>query len=107
MSDQDVRTVEDYIEQYVQEPNPDQSREIFRTLAYGRWAMYEILERVIEETERLPPHITGKESRTLSEITDEFIEEMEYYISIARSDRVREIFTCARSEVVCFNWYIS
>lgn len=106
MNDRDVRKVEDYIAKMVPAPKTDDTRELFATHVYSQWAAYEILERVINETEKLPVHISGKETLSLLEVVDDFIDEMKYYESVSRSERAQKIFAIARTEGECLRMYI-
>lgn len=105
MNDRDVRIVEEYI-QTLPEATALDNREIFRLHVYSRWAAYEILDRVIGEAMKLPAHISGKESLSLDEIVESFIDEMDYFISASRSERSKTIFQIARDEGVCVQLYI-
>ena len=102
MNDRDVIMMEDYIRN--QRPPPPQS---FDINAYYRWAAYEILERMINETMKLPSHISGKEQLSAADIVESFIDEMDYYQSEASSDYVKNVFQIARDEGKCIMLYIS
>ena len=99
MDDRDVLLIERYIHENFQDATDDSYD------AYSRWAANEILERVIFEAMKLPPHITGIESPTIFEILELFIDETDYYAYIASSDTGRDIFSAAREEaklVLCY-----
>lgn len=106
MDDRDVRIVEEYMEECVPLPSIDDKEYIFDLHAYTRWAVEEILDRVIKEAMKLPEHITGSRTRTLIEIIDEFIDEMDYYVSISNYDLPTYIFSVARDEGFCLRLYI-
>lgn len=105
MDDRDVRIVEEYI-QTLPEATALDSREIFRSHVYSRWAAYEILERVISEAMKLPEHISGKEILSLEEVIDSFIDEMDYFISVSGTARAKTIFQIALDEGLCMKLYI-
>lgn len=102
MDDRDVLRIEEYIRDDL-----PKSKEYFDLYVYSHWAAYEVLERVINEAMKLPPHITGKEPRTLVEIVEEFIDEMDYYYWASSWDKAKEMFAIARDEGTCILLYIS
>ena len=106
MDDRDVRKVEEYVAA-LPRPDPSDSRTMFEFKTYSLWAAEEILERVIDEACLLPPHISRKESRSLSEVVEDFADEMEYYVETSKNDEPREIFAIARDEAKCLMHYIS
>lgn len=63
-------------------------RKLLKAESYSKWALNEILNRVLDETQKLPYHISGLEPEPVSDIIREFISEMEYYSSIASTDEV-------------------
>ena len=56
--------------------------------SYANWALNEILNRVLDETQKLPYHISGLEPEPVSDIIREFIEEMAYWSTIASTEEV-------------------
>lgn len=56
--------------------------------SFSKWALNEILGRVLDETQKLPYHISGLEPQPVTEIIQEFIEEMEYYSTLAKTAEV-------------------
>lgn len=66
--------------------------------AFSRWALDEILDRIWEETQKLPYHISGLEPQPVKEIIQEFIEEMGYYSSVARTENVIFFAEMAKDE---------
>ena len=56
--------------------------------SYAKWALNEILNRVLDETQKLPYHISGLEPEPVSDIIREFIEEMAYWSTIASTEEV-------------------
>lgn len=106
MDDRDVRKVEEYVAA-LPRPDPNDSRTMFEFKTYSLWAAEEILERVIDEACLLPPHISGKDSLTLTEVVENFIREMDYYVEISKREEPREVFAVARDEAKCLMLYIS
>ena len=100
MDDRDVLVMERYIFENFQEPTGDLYD------AYCRWAADEILERIIDETERLPEHMCGIPRMTAEEITEDFIFKMEFLAYNATCDSVRTLFQIARDEASCVLDYI-
>ena len=92
MDDRDVLVMERYIFENFQEPTDDLYN------SYCRWAADEILERMIEETERLPEHMCGIPRMTAEEIVEDFMFKMEYLAYNATCDSVRTLFNVARDE---------
>lgn len=102
MNDRDVIMMEEYIRN-----NLPTETKYFDIYAYSRWAAYEILERMINETMKLPSHISGKEQLSAVDIVESFIDEMDYYQSEASSNYVKNVFQIARDEGKCIMLYIS
>lgn len=52
--------------------------------SYIRWAFYEILNELYEYSDLtfVPEHISGRRKKGVFEIFDEFIEKMEYFLSL-------------------------
>lgn len=105
MTDRDVLIVEEYISDNIVEPDNRDPNVIFKFHSYSSWAAHEILDRVIREASKLPPHVSGEESMSLEEVIDEFIEDMLYYKDIADATTVCAIFEIAIDEAVCMKMY--
>lgn len=56
--------------------------------SYSNWALNEILDRVLDETQKLPYHISGLEPEPVADIIREFVEEMGYYSTLAKTAEV-------------------
>lgn len=98
MDDRDVLKVVRYIENCIPSPNVKESKECFKSHSYSRWAANEILERMIDEAMKLPPHISGEESLSAIDVVDYFIMEMEYYSDISSDSERKKMFEIACSE---------
>lgn len=66
--------------------------------SYANWALNEILNRVLDETQKLPYHISGLEPEPVSDIIREFVEEMAYYSTLAKTDEVIFFVEMAKDE---------
>lgn len=66
--------------------------------SYAKWALNEILNRVLDETQKLPYHISGIEPEPVSDIIREFIAEMEYYSTLASTVEVIFFVEMAKDE---------
>lgn len=66
--------------------------------SYSKWALNEILNRVLDETQKLPYHISGLEPEPVPDIIREFISEMEYYSTIASTEEVIFFVEIAKDE---------
>lgn len=66
--------------------------------SYSKWALNEILNRVLDETQKLPYHISGIEPEPVSDIIREFIEEMAYWSTIASTEEVIFFVEMAKDE---------
>lgn len=91
MYEQDIAKITSYM----------RKRMPFATLkaeSYSMWALNEILNRVLDETQKLPYHISGLEPEPVSDIIREFISEMEYYSTIATGMEVIFFIDIAKDE---------
>lgn len=107
MDDRDVLIIEEYIRDNVPDPDVRDDEYFFGLHSYSKWAVYEILERVIGESMKLPAHVSGVERMDVRDIVESFIDEMDYYFSISSDWRAKELFSIARDEGKCVLLYIS
>lgn len=93
-----VSILQYYIDEHFFEPRSNWPKDYFRGRSYSRWAAYELQGRIIEESLRLPPHltITGREQKTPIEIVEEFISEMDYFSEINDNRSSQFMFSIAR-----------
>lgn len=96
MNEAAVSVIREYIEKCLFEPNFNWPKYEFDLRSYSRWAANEILERVIEETLRPPPNISGYETKSPINIIKEFIEEMDDFYEVSDSKRIQYICSIAR-----------
>lgn len=96
-----VSVLQYYIDEHLFEPRSNWPKDFFRGRSYSRWAAYELQGRIIEESLRLPPHltITCREQKTPIEIIVEFISEMDYFLEMSEMNgnrRSQFIFSVAK-----------
>lgn len=106
MDDRDVVKVLEYVREHIPEPDITLAPEFFEDQTYSQWAGQEILERIYKELEILPEPISGKTSRSLREVVEEFVDEMGYYVSKADDEKAKNMFAIARDEGMCMLLYI-
>lgn len=106
MNDRDVLMVEEYIRDNLPDPDVKEDEYFFGLHSYSKWAAYEILERLICESMKLPAHITGRESSSAVDIVEGFIDEMDYYSEMSSDWKTKELFSIARDEGKCVLLYI-
>jgi len=105
MCDMAISIISKYVDEhlcdtdYLGQVNPKESKDYFEDLSYARWAAYEIMERLNDEAERLPPHITGswREPIPPVDIIADFLDEMECYIYDGCSEQHERIFSIAKN----------
>ena len=76
----------------------------FRERSYIRWAFSEILNMLYEYSDLLfvPEHISGRRKKGVFEIFDEFIDKMEYFLSLGYDWG----FDVAKHAVIQFKVYL-
>lgn len=67
----------------------------FRECSYARWAADEIIDRLIDEASKLPPHITGELPRSVIEIIDEAVQDLDCYFYNSNTVDTQEMFFIA------------
>lgn len=97
MYEQAIFTIQNYINAYLPELDTPYPKYKFNTRSYARWAANEIIDRLILEDSKLPPHISGKEPASVIEMIEEFIRELEYYFSISDDVDRQEMFNIAEN----------
>lgn len=96
MIDSPMMTIQNFIDETLFKPDVGWPKYEFQKRSYARWAANEILDRIIQEEMRLPPHITGVEPLTPLQIIQGFMMETDYFAGIAENKHDRFIFTTAR-----------
>lgn len=92
-----IQTIREYEEEYLATPDSNCTKDIFKQLSYSHWAVDEILERIVEEASKLPPHITGISLVPHTEIIQEFIDEMDYLAETSETENSKTMFSTAKS----------
>ena len=98
MCDMAISIVNEYIDKHLSEVDLKCSRDGLENLSYARWAAYEIVERLNDEAERLPPHITGswREPIPPVDIIAGFLDDLECYSYAGCSKKHEQIFSVAK-----------
>ena len=105
MDEKDIQSVLTYVRRCVPNIDLDVSPAIQADQSYGIWAINEILERILHESELPPEYISGKETRSVEEIIYDFIDEMDSMALESTNDRTRNIFEIAKVEGQCMLMY--
>lgn len=95
MYDSAIVKVQGYIDEFLPELDSVYPTCIFDSRSYARWAANEILDRLMCEASKLPPHITGQEPRSVLDIIDEFISELDCYFYISRDGNTQAMVNIA------------
>lgn len=95
MCDRAILRVMEYIDEELPETNARYYDRDFEYRSYARWAANEIIERLIEESSRLPAHITGRMPRDALDIINEFIQDLKYCFNASDNTRSQELFYVA------------
>ena len=99
-----IAIISEYVEErlcvtdYLGEVKWQDSKDYFEDLSYARWAAYEIIDRLNNEAERLPSHITGswREPIPPVDVITGFIDDMEGYVYDGCSEQHERIFSIAK-----------
>lgn len=91
MYEQDIAVITSYMRKRNAQALP-------KAESYSKWALNEILNRVLDETQKLPYHISGIEPEPVSDIIREFVSEMEYYSTLAKTEEVIFFVEIAQDE---------
>ena len=94
-----LRTVQEYRDTHVIEPSRILTKEYFDRACFSNWAVDEILNRLIDEIDRLPPHITGRDPVPYFHIIEEFIFDMDYMAKTTTDYHKRFIFLVAKETI--------
>lgn len=91
-----LRMIQEYRETHVIQPHRTLDKLYFDRGCFGNWAVDEILNRLINEMDRLPPHITGRDPVPYFHIIEEFIFDMEHLAESTTDYHKRFIFSVAK-----------
>lgn len=95
MDERDIVKLEEYADKYFPEPSATWPKNDFDLRAYSRWAVDELLERMMHEAMKLPEHISGVEQKSAVEIIREFMDETQAAYFESRSIDRKSIFFIA------------
>lgn len=91
-----MRLIQEYREVRVIQPSRNLDKQYFDRGCYSNWAVDEILSRLIDEFDRLPSHITGRDPTPYFHIIEEFVFDMDYMAKTTTDYHKRFIFLVAR-----------
>ena len=96
-----ISIINKYVDEHLSVTTTERSKDLFQYQSYARWAAYEIMERLNNEAERLPPHITGswREPIPPIDIIADFLDEMECCMYDGCGEKHERIFTVAKDVV--------
>lgn len=98
--------LEEYVRDNIPDPDIKEGDYLFTIQTFSKWAVNEIIERLIRESMKLPAHISGKERLDTIDIVDSFIDEMDYYAEYSTDWKAKEVFSIAGDEGRCVMLYI-
>lgn len=98
MVDRAISRLFQYIDRYHSLPFPDADGYVKESMIYSRWAALEIAERLILESCILPEEVSGIQQRSVEEIVEEFIDEMDTFASESETAKTKFIFSIAGDE---------
>lgn len=90
-----ISIVQEYADENFFEPLKNWPKNEFIRRSYSRWALQEILSRLMEQEDILPWD-TFFRMRSPIEVISEFIDELDSYVEISRDEKTRLIFSIAR-----------
>lgn len=104
MYEKAINAVLNYIDDRFFEPQITWPKQYFLKRSYSRFGANKLLERIIEEELKTPPHISGREKNTPAEIALNLMTEFDYYQKLSKTSRARNMFAMARiavEEILC------
>lgn len=94
-----LRMIEEYRVNHVIQPSRMLDKVYFDRGCFSNWAVDELVNRLIDEFDRLPSHITGRDPVPYFRIIEEFIFDMDYLAKSTTDSHKRFIFLVARDTV--------
>lgn len=94
MNDVDILILESYVDDLAT-PKDLWPKYHFDELSYTRWAADEILTRAIDQTDRLPSHITGVHTPDVFDVIEEFAFDMQCCYESNDNWQYRKMFLIA------------
>lgn len=98
MDDRAISRLFRYIDRYHSLPFPDVDDYVKQSMIYSRWAALEIAERLTLESCILPEEVSGIQQRSVEEIVEEFIDEMDTFAFESETAKAKFIFSIAGDE---------
>lgn len=96
-----IMTIQEYIDEYLFEPQSNWPKYEFCSRCYERWTANELLKRIADESALLPEHITGMKKRSPFNIINDFIQEMDECFEVSDSNQdCQLIFSTARETAI-------
>lgn len=92
-----IRTIQEYADECLFEPSLRWSRHDFQIRSYSRWAVNELIDRLIEEADLYPFYIFEREHKEPLDVIREFVDDMDGYCELSEDNNdSRLIFSVAR-----------
>lgn len=91
-----MRMIHEFSNTYLPTPSREWRKGHFDRVAYSLWAIDEILNRLIDEMSKPPPHITGINPISYFDIIQAFVDEMDYMAETTTDYHKRFIFLVAK-----------
>lgn len=96
-----ISVIQKYMDECLFEPKRNWPKYEFAMRSYSRWAANYILDRIIEESMKLPFYISGLESCDLLNIIQDFIDDLDYYSEISDgNDRIFNMTSVAKDTAI-------
>jgi hypothetical protein len=89
-------TLLEYADEHLFTPKPFWSRQSFRYRSYSRWALDEIVYKIVEQESRPSWSEIYYDFKTPAEIISEFIDQMDFYAESSTNGTSIYIFSVAR-----------
>ncbi len=83
----------EYVEIFSIPPQVYQSCQEFKIRSYFDFTINELLSRIYTEELRPPPYITGREPIPIMDIINDFIDEIDYYFELAKTENTKILFS--------------
>lgn len=91
-----MRSIHEFSTVYLPTPSRMMTKPYFDKVSYSTWAIDEILNRLVEELYKPPPHITGRDPVPYFDIIQEFVDQMDYMAETTTDYHKRFIFLVAK-----------
>lgn len=96
-----ISVIQEYMDEHLFEPKSNWPKCEFNIRSYSRWAANYILDLIIKESMKLPPYISGLETRDPLAIIQDFINDLDYYSEISSDNgRMLTIISIAKNTAV-------